>query len=410
MLNTSNKLNCFLDKENHCFVLELPDSGNLTIGQVFRSLNMRGGISWRQLADFVGVKRSSLIWQMAYKNRPSDTIEMLKQYLVIDEGKRVARFYDISHKPEGVAFPHVGPTIANGEPSGTTIYTKVPAKVTARMRITDPLQRMLTMVLKPTGGYLLGVHDNNLARPNTIYQVSGTAQTLNQILKTMHFVALEAGDGSIVVSVDDCQGDVASINSTTVSFTIVQSKEVSIPELNVPGDQSGTIGEDTLIDPITVSDEDNKLIELHVTPFGCYIHGFKNDPFVVGAPYPESKKMEVIYGRPEIINDFISKLYVRPTQEISYLGVELFCDRTRITKYIKIDATPVQPVMTKARTASAPKQAASTPKASTAPQAPAAPSAEPVSVPEAPVASAPAGKVEAKPSATAETSAPKADA
>lgn len=331
------KMKCFLDKDNHCFVLALPESGTTTVSAVFRSIIAGTDTSWKELAEFAGIKRSSTAFKVAYKRRPADTIDMLTEFLVIDQAKQQARFYDIDHRPSSAVVPHVGPTIANGEPASTTIYTKIPVKLTSRVRISDPLQRLLTLTLRPTNGYLLGVNDISLTKPNMTYQVSGAPSSLNKLLKSIHFVGLTAGDGTIVITVDDNAGDATSVSSTTVSFKIEQSQEVSIPEINMPGDQDGaTIGDDFQIDPITVTDTDNKLLEVHITPFGCQVFGFKNNPFTVGTG---DQKMQVIVGRPAIINEFISELYVRCAQEECYLGVELFCGTTRIRKYLKINAT-----------------------------------------------------------------------
>lgn len=371
------KMKCFLDKDNHCFVLALPESGTTTVSAVFRSIIAGTDTSWKELAEFAGIKRSSTAFKVAYKRRPADTIDMLTEFLVIDQAKQQARFYDIDHRPSSAMVPHVGPTIANGEPASTTIYTKIPVKLTSRVRISDPLQRLLTLTLRPTNGYLLGVNDISLTKPNMTYQVSGAPSSLNKLLKSIHFVGLTAGDGTIVITVDDNAGDATSVSSTTVSFKIEQSQEVSIPEINMPGDQDGaTIGDDFQIDPITVTDTDNKLLEVHITPFGCQVFGFKNNPFTVGTG---DQKMQVIVGRPAIINEFISELYVRCAQEECYLGVELFCGTTRIRKYLKISATAADdeagrdtdmtaaPAQAAPKAAAAPKQVA-TPAPTATPQ------------------------------------------
>ena len=329
---TGTKLPCFLDEANHRFVIQLPqdDPGfEITIPLVFKSIVSHTNTSWKKLAEFAGLRGSSAAFNVTFVTRKKKLVEALNEYLVIDRAKSQAFFYHHEYKPEGVVAPHIGPVIVNGEPTKTTLFTKIPTKVTSRLTVKDPLNRVLTMTLTPYNGYLLDFNDIRLANPDMKYVIAGSPASLNRLLRTVHFVAVKQGEGSVTISVDDGSKDVASVSSTTVKLQIEQSQEISIPELNIPVDQVIQMNQESSFDPITVSDVDGKLLEFRITPFGASIHGFKNYLRSVN-----TGEMRTIYGRPEVINAEIANLKIVPYQENAQLGVELICGATRIRQYI----------------------------------------------------------------------------
>ena len=333
---SGTKLPCKYNWDLHCFTFDLSDttSDEVTVPLLIRSIiHYDKHMTWRKLADFCGVRTSSLLFKLAFCSSHYKTAEALNQQVVIDPETHTAKFYRYDITPEGATTKHVAPSIVNVE-SKLTVYTKVPTKVLTRLTVQDPLDRMLTMTLTPVNGYLLNVNDNRLAMPDMKYVVSGTRSALNHILKGVHFVGTKAGSGTVVVAVDDNEGCETSIYSTEVSLTIVQSKEPSIPYMVLPVEQSGTVGHEVELDPVAIFDEDHKVLTLKITPFGCRVYGFKSHVFPI-----EPGNVRIMFGDPNSLNQEIEGLYIYPYQEDAQLGLELSCDSFRDLKYLRIACT-----------------------------------------------------------------------
>ena len=333
---SGTKLPCKYNWDLHCFTFDLSDttSDEVTVPLLIRSIiHYDKHMTWRKLADFCGVRTSSLLFKLAFCSSHYKTAEALNQQVVIDPETHTAKFYRHDITPEGATTKHVAPSIVNAE-SKLTVYTKVPTKVLTRLTVQDPLDRMLTMTLTPVNGYLLNVNDNRLAMPDMKYVVSGTRSALNHILKGVHFVGTKAGSGTVVVAVDDNEGCDTSIYSTEVSLEIVQSKEPSIPYMTLPVDQSGTVGQEVELDQVVIHDEDRKVLTLKITPFGCRVYGFKSHVFPI-----EPGNVRIMFGDPNSLNSEIEGLYIYPYQEDAQLGFELSCDSFRDLKYLRIECT-----------------------------------------------------------------------
>ena len=210
------------------------------------------------------------------------------------------------------------------------MYTLVPTKVLTRLTINDPLDRILVMTLTPTNGYLLGIKDITISKPGMSYVVTGSKKTLNELLDHIHFVGTEAGSGSVVIAVDDREDNVASVSSTTVTFTIKASIVPSVPSVVLPTNQSVTLGVASEFDAIEVVDTDEKVMEFNITPFGCEISGFKSYLYSL-----HQGEVRTIYGRPKTINEEIANLKVVALQENAQIGVVLKCGKTSIRQYLK---------------------------------------------------------------------------
>lgn len=323
------------DEDNFRFVLDKPTNTDIVVDvpYVLRSISHGTNWSWKKIAEFIGLRSASDAFVAAYRSRPVRELAVLNEFLVIDDVENKVYFYDKNHKPAGVITEHIGPKIVNGI-SALTVRTKVPTKVLSRMTITAPDTMQITMTISPTGGYMFDEQDRRLAMPNTAWVVSSTAKTLNQILRSIYFIATEAGAGEIAVKVDDMSGALGGAMSTAVTLTIEESKEPSIPELVIPGEQQGVIGEYGTIDAVLVDDADNKFMQVKVQPFGCEVSGFKGrlDPVEPGS-------FHIIYGTPENLNNELSSLEVKPYQANASLGVELRCDLVVLREYIRITAT-----------------------------------------------------------------------
>ena len=102
--------------------------------------------------------------------------------------------------------------------------------------------------------------------------------------------------------------------------------------MNTPATASVKLTADSVLTPaVTVSDADNKEFELHITPFGCNIFGFKNS---IHAVTPGT--MYVTAGTPDEINADIAKMSVYAYQTNAQIAYELVWDTTKIRKYLAL--------------------------------------------------------------------------
>lgn len=320
------------DSENFRYVVSpLTNDATISVQQVLRVIKNTTLISWKQLTEFAGLRSQSDCFKICYtSNKRQSLLEKLSEYLTIDVDNNRAYFYDKDHKPASALPVHVSPVIKNLEPTPQTVYTLVPAKVLTRLTIQDPLDRILVMTLTPTNGYLLGIKDITISKPGMSYVVTGSKKTLNELLDHIHFVGTVAGSGSVVISVDDREEDIASVSSTTVSFTIAASTVPSVPSIVLPEDQTVTLNKLSAFDAIEVVDTDKKVMEFNITPFGCVVEGFKSYLYSL-----HQGEVRTIYGRPKTINEEIAKLKVTALQENAQLGVVLKCGKTTLRQYLK---------------------------------------------------------------------------
>ena len=335
MYFSQNSIQVISDPDNYRLVVKPLWPGNqMDVPTVFRAWKKnQKPIRWAEIAEFSGLKNANQAFRITYLgNKPSKELTALNKFLVIDALNQCAYFYDHEHRPEAVPVPHVGPTIANTTTGTMNATTLVPVKVTTRITVADILDRRLTMTLTPSKGYLLGINDINLCEPNAPYQVSGTVRTLNNILKSVYFVGTEAGAGTVTIAVNDNAGVINSTTSTVVNLAIVEGAVESIPVINLPTNQTVGLNVLSTIDPITVSDEDDKILEVRLTPFGCTLTNFKN---FLGTIRPG--EMRVITGRQASINADIANMKVIPTSERVAIGVQLFCNRTQLNQYLYLN-------------------------------------------------------------------------
>lgn len=334
--NTKERTRAIIyDADNFRFVFDKPADETIIVDApyIFRSIIHGTNFTWRQLAAFAGLRSSSEAFNVAFRSRRPPIVKQLNAFIVIDDVEHKVYFYDKDHKPEGVPTEHIGPKIVNGITS-LKVHTKIPARVLSRMTITAPENMQLVMSISPKGGYMFDEQDHRLAIPNSAWVVTSTAKILNQILRTIYFMATEPGNGEIVVKVDDMSGALGGAMSTSVVLTIEETKSPSIPSLTVPGEQSGIIGEYGDIDPILVSDEDKKFIQVKIQPFGCVVTGFKGrlDPV-------EPNSFHIVIGTPDNLNNELSALKIKPYQEKASLGIEMRCELITQREYIRISAT-----------------------------------------------------------------------
>lgn len=322
-----------LDEEHFRYVIRpLRNNGTLSIANALYAVKKATHCSYSDIAKFLGLKNANQVFKVIYLSAEKEVYKHASNFLAIDVDNQCAYVYDKDHQPEIVTPPHVGPTITNNEDATREVVELVPVLITSRINIQDPYDRQLTMTIVPDGGYILGISDVNLCSPNVPYVVSGNKSALNRVLKTIHFVSTTAGKASVTITVDDRAGKTNSKVTTKVNLTVKAAKQVSVPTLTTPAKITATLGEDAKVTGVTVDDVDGKILELRITPFGCEVFGFKSLLFPV-----KENDMRVTGGVPATINAEIANLQVRPTKLEAYIGVQLICDKTKISKYIPVD-------------------------------------------------------------------------
>lgn len=333
--NTRERTRAVLyDADNFRYVLDMPAEGiTVDVPYVFRSIIGMTNMTWKKLAQFSGLRSSNTAFVTAYRSRPIRELKYLNEYLVIDRETQKVYYYHKDHKPEGVITEHVGPELINPV-TKLTVKTRIPTRALSRLSIDAPDGQLLTMTITPIGGYIFDEFDTRLAISNMAHIVSGSARNLNKILKTLFFIATEAGSGEIVVKIDDNSGLDGGATSTSITLTIEKTEEPSVPALSVPSAQTGTIGVLSTIPAVTVTDTDNKFMQVKVQPFGCSVMNFKGRLTPV-----EPGQFHIVYGTPDGIGNELAELQIKPYQENCSLGFELKCETTVIRQYVSITAT-----------------------------------------------------------------------
>lgn len=335
-----------LDEENHRYIIEpLEANGGMRVGTALQAIK-ETKVTWRQIADFFGLSDSSEAFRLAVVQKPLDQRrKVIKEYLTIENG--TAYFYDKDHKPANASEPHIPVTVVN-KSVALTVNTNKPTKVTTRITLKDPVSRTLTMSIIPTNGYILGLGDLNICNPGATYVTKGNAKTLNNVLRTIYFVGCNYGDANVRIVINDGGGKANSITSAEVDLTVVASPEPSIPTLELPESVNIVLGADSAISGVEVADEDNKLLELRVSPFGCEVFGFKS---LLGTI--SQGEVRSVVGRAATINSEIAGLTVRTDREDAQVGFELICGKFIVRKYLKfsvggevvVDPTDNQPIV-----------------------------------------------------------------
>lgn len=320
-----------LDTNNHRYVIRnLSIAGNITPSAALRAVK-ETHISWRQVAKFFGLPDQTTAFKAAYcTNKPTEFNHLQDLLTVAGD---VAYFYDAEHQPASVDNPTVHPTITNNEPNLINVQAKVPVNVTSRIVVKDPLDRSLHMTITTTNGVLIGA--GKLYTKNSTVELRGNAKRLNNYLAELQFVGTAAGNGNVSILVDDLSGKAEGLLDTEVNIKVKATKSPSIPTITVPDGPSVTLGKDTLIQPpVTVYDEDGKMLKLRVSPFGCDILGFKG---FLG--YIKPNEVKTIYGTHEFINDYISTMKMRAYQKDAQVGFELICGTYKTRKYLVATVT-----------------------------------------------------------------------
>ena len=250
---TGNKVKAVLDEDNNRYILSpIPETG-ITIGDALRAIKSSTKTSWRKIATFCGLQNQTIAFKVAYVTRKFEEKTTLSNFLVISGDK--AYLYDKDHRPASSNPTHIKATISKSSDSLIKVTEDIPTKVTSRVTIADPLNRVLKMTVTPENGYIIGMN--------------GTPKTLNSLLKSIHFVGVSAGDASIKIEIDDGEGLVSSVNTVSIDMKVLQGVNISVPEINLPESANIVAGVDTPLTGITVSDADNKMLDLKITPFGC---------------------------------------------------------------------------------------------------------------------------------------------
>ena len=283
-----------LDESGEFYTLQPLAPGNrMTISMVFRAIRNTTGISWKKIGEFSNIHKQSDAFSIAYGSKAAELIKKygLSDYLVIDSDENKAYYYNYENKPESIPVQHVGPTIASSEDATQKVVVDIPEIVTSRVKVSDPLNRILSAKFEVTNGKLIGLTSginrekvSSIATKAEAYGTTGRATTINRLLKNIRFVAIKEGSASITITVDDGAGESNSTASVTINMLADPGKAVVVPTITAPKEFDVTINQRTKITPpITVADAENRLLQFTMTPIGCrllnvksYAHGVNN--------------------------------------------------------------------------------------------------------------------------------------
>ena len=334
-----SKQTAILDVKNFRYVITPLKPGNVcTVPDALRAIINSTELRWREISEYFGLKNANRSFRLAYcqpKDKISEDLEYLQEYLVIDTSNNQAYLYEKEHKPVQVIPPHVGPTIVSGE-SRLTVVAGTPELFATRVVIDDPLNRVLMMTVTPSGGYIVSDFDNVVPDAGIARTFTGYKKSLNNILKHLRFVGVGSGSASVNIAIDDREGNVASTTSVAVTITVNAAQEISTPTLTVPESVNSEINKYVDLKSITVADTDNKVLAVRFSPFNCQLCGFASSIDIV-----ESGKTKVVTGLPDKLTEEFSKLIVMPLiVGDASLGVEMTADGGFYdVKFVKVTGT-----------------------------------------------------------------------
>ena len=334
-----SKQTAILDVKNFRYVITPLKPGNVcTVPDALRAIINSTELRWREISEYFGLKNANRSFRLAYcqpKDKISEDLEYLQEYLVIDTSNNQAYLYDKEHKPAQVIPPHVGPTITSGE-ARLTVVAGTPELFATRVVIDDPLNRVLMMTVTPSGGYIVSDFDNVVPDAGVARTFTGYKKSLNNILKHLRFVGVGNGSASVNIAIDDRESNVASTTSVAVTITVNAAQEISTPTLTVPASVSSEINKYVDLKTITVADTDNKVLAVRFSPFNCQLHGFASSIDIV-----ESGKTKVVTGLPAKLTEEFAKLIVMPLiVGDASLGVEMTADGGFYdVKFVKVTGT-----------------------------------------------------------------------
>lgn len=338
-----SKQTAILDVENFRYVITPLKPGNVcTVPDALRAIINSTELRWREISEYFGLKNANRSFRLAYcqpKDKISEDLEYLQEYLVIDTNNNQAYLYEKEHKPVQVIPPHVGPTIVSGE-ARLTVVAGTPELFATRVVIDDPLNRVLMMTVTPSGGYIVSDFDNVVPDAGVARTFTGYKKSLNNILKHLRFVGVGSGSASVNIAIDDREGNVASTTSVAVTITVTAAQEISTPTLTVPESVNSEINKYVDLKSITVSDTDNKVLAVRFSPFNCQLCGFASSIDIV-----ESGKTKVVTGLPDKLTEEFAKLIVMPLiVGDASLGVEMTADGGFYdVKFVKVTGTAAAP-------------------------------------------------------------------
>lgn len=324
-----------LDTDNFRYIVSPLKPGNvITLQDVFKAIKNSTQLKWLEIAKFAGLSNANRAFRVAYLQKDREEMKALQAYLVIDAPSNCAYFYRHDHKPAQVIPPHVGPTIVSNEPAIKNVVAGVPSLFATRVIVSDPLNRILTMTVTPTGGYIITNTSNIVYDTDVTYTLSGSAAALNKILDNLKFVGRGKGSSQVVIAVDDREGAGSSTASVTVKLNVTEGAQVSVPVLTVPSDGvTGKVNEYTDL-KISITDKDNKRLAVRFTPFNCQLFGFRSWAEILGP-----QETHVVNGVPDYITKDLAKLQVMPLAEKCSVGIEVRCGKHYELKYVNITAT-----------------------------------------------------------------------
>ena len=175
---TGNKVKAVLDEDNNRYILSpIPETG-ITIGDALKAIKSSTKISWRKIATFCGLQNQTIAFKVAYVARKFEEKTTLSNFLVISGDK--AYLYDKDHRPASSNPTHIKATISKSSDSLIKVTEDIPTKVTSRVTIADPLNRVLKMTVTPENGYIIGMNDINISNPDVAFVANGTPKTLKK--------------------------------------------------------------------------------------------------------------------------------------------------------------------------------------------------------------------------------------
>lgn len=318
-----------LDSLNNRYIISpLSVDGTITVGAILRAIKSSTHLSWRDIADWCGIRDSSDAFKLAFTKSLRKERARLSEYITISGND--AYFYDQDHKPVSPTATVRHASITNGEKDVVSVTANRAAKFATRITVLDTEDRALKLTISAVNGYVSSTDDDITIQNKAVVTVTGGTKKINSLLRALVIVCPKTGEASVKFVLDDLTGGVDALSTTEVPILVSEEKAESVPELTIPASVTAKLAADTVLTPaITVSDDDNKELELHITPFGCNIFGFKNN---IHAVTPGT--MYITSGTPDNINADIAQMSVYAYQESAQIAYELVCNGTKIRKYL----------------------------------------------------------------------------
>ena len=331
-----SNLKAKLDSENFRYVIEpLPTDENALILSTLRSIMKCTNTTWRELADFLGLKSTNEAFCATYGSsvhyRNIQLRNKIRLLYVADKGGNKAYLYHKDHAPEVILPTPYIPALYSTDDAVQTVVDRIPTRVTSRTEISYVYYdkyRPVTLTATPVGGYVYVPGSLPADTDTPVTWTNMATKTLNNILKELYFVGDGVNEnGKLTITLTDPVSKKSS--EKVITIKIVENKEIPAPKISLPQGFKLNLDKFTPVTGISVSEKNNRMVRVIVTPFNARmsVSNLIN-------PVPP-RGIYDITGTPDKVNAYLATIAIHAQDKTAQLGVKVRCGNIEKLEYLK---------------------------------------------------------------------------